>query len=980
LTAAGDLALAAPVTAPGGTVRLQAGQDLTQGASGGIEAGALLARAGRDLLLDGADGTALPGAPGGTGGNRVDTLAAVAGRELWYRSAQDVTVGSVAGDALVAGAAGASGGADATVRLAVTQPGGGLAVDAPIAGPAVELAADAMSLEATVGADAAAVVVRPFTAGRGIELGNLFPFDPGALWLSAEAIDLLGGATTTLRIGAVGGAAEAAAGAIVVRENLFFPVIGIRVNRAGAPGDARTLVLESGTGSVTQTGPIAGGATATLVAVAPSGEVRLDDPGNDVGTIAGTAGAGGFRYRAGGSVVVGTVPSLEVGGAVPLAIAGRDGIATPSAPISLLAAGDLAVEAPLDAGSGTLRLQAGGALTQGTAGALSAGALLARGGTVDLTGTDNRVGLLAGGSVAGLRVRHQGTLAVGSVAGDAVLPIAGEAGLRSLAFGAPISLRVEGGDLSLTQSVDAGSGPGGIVRLQADGTLSQTASAAVIAEALLARGDTVLLDGTNLVGVVAGEAQAEFRLGNAADVTVGEVAADGTLVDGQSGIRLVSGGGTVTLAGGTVFGGVLLDRPIDAGTGSIALLAGSAGGNVQQTATGGVTAGGLDVTASAGTVDLATAGAVNAVGSVTGFGRDGFRFRAAGPVAVGADGIATTNAPLTLVSGGGLTIGGALAAGDGTVRLRALAGDIVQTGGAIAAAGLAALADVGAIDLGLAGNAIGTVAGSAQGPLAVRAGGALRVGAIGADGALVPALEGVRSVAATVTLEADGPLAVSGPVRAGTDVALAAGTAGMVVSGTVEADGAIALDTPGAIAVAAGGAIDAGGEAALTAGAAVAIDAGAVVRSGGGLGLAAGTGLTVAGTAEAGADASLTAGAGLLVTGTVAAEGDAALAAGQDIVVSGLADAGGGVSLDAGQAIDLTGTVRGATATLAAGTSLTLAGLVQTAGGAALSAGGTLAIAPAGAIDAGGDATVASGGAMTVAGSIAAGATARSEE
>lgn len=978
LTAAGDLALAAPVTAPGGTVRLQAGQDLTQGASGGIEAGALLARAGRDLLLDGADGTALPGAPGGTGGNRVDTLAAVAGRELWYRSAQGVTVGSVAGDALVAGAAGASGGADAMVRLAVTQPGGGLAVGAPIAGPAVELAADAMSLEATVGADAAAVVVRPFTAGRGIELGNLLPFDPGTLWLSAEAIDLLGGPTTTLRIGAVGGAAEAAAGAIVVRENLFFPVIGIRVNRAGAPGDARTLVLESGTGSITQTGPIAGGATATLVAVAPSGEVRLDDPGNDVGTIAGTAGAGGFRYRAGGSVIVGTVPSLEVGGAVPLAIAGRDGIVTPSAPISLLAAGDLAVEAPLDAGSGTLRLQAGGALTQGTAGALSAGALLARGGTVDLTGTDNRVGLLAGGSVAGLRVRHQGTLAVGSVAGDAVLPIAGEAGLRSLAFGAPISLRVEGGDLSLTQSVDAGAGPGGIVRLQADGTLSQTASAAVIAEALLARGDTVLLDGTNLVGAVAGEAQAEFRLGNAADVTVGDVAADGTLVDGQSGIRLVSGGGTVTLAGGTVFGGgVLLDRPIDAGIGSIALLAGSLGGDVQQTATGGVTAGSLGVTASAGTVDLATAGAVNAVGSVTGFGRDGFRFRAAGPVAVGAGGIATTNAPLTLVSGGGLTIGGALAAGDGTVRLRALAGDIVQTGGAIAAAGLAALADVGAIDLGLAGNAIGTVAGSAQGPLAVRAGGALTVGTIGADGALVPALEGVRSVAAAVTLEADGPLAVSGPVRAGTDVALAAGTAGMVVSGTVEADGVIALDTPGAIAVTAGGAIDAGGEATLTAGAAVAIDAGAVVRSGGGLGLAAGTALTVAGTAEAGADASLTAGAGLLVTGTVAAEGDAALAAGQDIAVSGLADAGGGVSLDAGQAIDLTGTVRGATATLAAGTSLTQAGLVQTAGDAALSAGGTLAIAPAGTIDAGGDATVASGGAMTVAGSIAAGATAR---
>ncbi|MCK6508229.1 tyrosine-type recombinase/integrase, partial [Myxococcota bacterium] len=73
----------------------------------------------------------------------------------------------------------------------------------------------------------------------------------------------------------------------------------------------------------------------------------------------------------------------------------------------------------------------------------------------------------------------------------------------------------------------------------------------------------------------------------------------------------------------------------------------------------------------------------------------GFRFRAAGALAVGAGGIATTNAPLTLVAGGNLGVAGALSAGTGAVRLRALAGNITQAGGSISAGALAARADAG---------------------------------------------------------------------------------------------------------------------------------------------------------------------------------------------------------------------------------------------------------------------------------------------
>jgi filamentous hemagglutinin family protein len=900
LMAGGDLALAAPVDAAGGTVRLQAGQDLTQTAAGVVTADALLARAGRDLLLDGADGTALPGAPGGAGGNQVGTLAAVAGRELWYRSAQTFTVG------MVAGTSGVTGGPDATVRLAVTGPGERITVAAPVAGQAIELAADALSLGATVGAGAEAVVVRPFTAGRGIELGNLFPFDPGTLWLSAEAIDLLGGAATTLRVGAVGGADEAAAGAIVVREHLFLFGTGIRVNRAGAPGDARTLVLESGTGSITQTGPITGGATATLVAVAPSGEVRLDHFGNAVGTIAGSAGAGGFRYRSGGAFAVGATTTLDIGGTVPLEILGRDGITTPSAPITLLAGGDLTLDRPLDAGSGTLRLEAGGTLGQGAASALTAGALLARGGAVELTGTQNQVGLLAGSSVSGFRFRHQGALTVGSVGDDAVLPVAGATGLRSVSGNAPITLRVEDGDLTLANALDAGSDVFSLVRLETDGTLSQGPDGFVIGNRLLARGASVLLDGINLVDAVAGEAQSQFRFSNFADLTVGEVAADGTLVDGQAGVRLASGGGTVTLRGGTGFfgGGVLLDRPVDAGTGSLALVAGAFGGNVQQTATGGITAGSLSVTASAGGVELASAGAANTVSTLTGTGRDGFRFRTAGALTVGAVGIATTDAPLTLVSGGDLTLAGSLDAGTDAVRLRAETGDIVQSGGAITAAELAVRADAGAIDLGLAGNAVGTFAGAAQGALVFRTGGGLTVGAIGPDGLLVPGLAGASSAAGAVTIEAGGSLTIAQ-------------------------------------------AVEAGGNATLTAGAALTIDAGEAVRAGGAAVLAAAADLTVAGSVEAGTGATLTAGQSLSVSGTV--------------------EAGGTAALTAGQGLTLTGAVLAGAATLEAGTSLMLPGLVQTVGDAALSAdaGGIVVM---GAVQAGGAATLDTPGAILVTG------------
>lgn len=971
LLAGTDLALAAPIAAGDGTVRLQAGQDLTQTAAGTVNADALLARAGRDVLLDGANGTDLPGAPGGTGGNQVGTLAAQAGRELWFRSAQSFTVGTVTADpGLVAAATGASGGVDGVVRLAVTSAGQGIVVNEAITGTGVELAADVLSLNAGVGATAEAVVVRPFSAGREIALGDLLFEDLFLrLYLTAGWIDQLGGATTTVRIGSVGNAGEAASGALIVRGPG-----GIRVNRAGQPGDARTLALESGAGglAISQTGPITGGGTATLAAAAPAGEVRLGDAANNVGTIAGTAGAAGFRYRTGGSVTVGQSAPVSVGTVIPLAVAGRDGIRPSGAslPITLLAGGTLGIARPLDAGTQTMRLEAGGGLSQTADGTLSAGALLARGATVALTAATNTVGVLAGGSVSGFRFRHSGALTIGSLTADPILPVAGQSGVLSSTGAAPITLVVDVGNLTLANAVDAGLNPGAIVRLQADGTLSQGGSGFVIADALLARAGSVLLDQTNLVATLAGEAPSQFRFRNFSGVTVGQVAGDGTLVAGATGVRLASGTGTVTLAGGSgggANGSVVLSRPVDAGSGAVRLEAGAgAASHVQQTVDGSIDAAAVEAVALAGGVDLASAGATNAVGSITGIGRDGFRFRAAGPLAVGASGIGTTNAPLTIVSDSGLTLLGPLAAGTGTVRLRAVTGNIAQSAGTITAGALALSAEAGSIDVSRPGNAFDVFAGAAQGALVFDVAGALTVAAIGPDGpaesqagvvnpaaVLVPGFAGATSSNGEVQISTGGLLTVSGAASAGTDVLLSS-QQGLILSGAVVAGGDATLNAAAALSVADTGSVTAGQAATLDAGGAI----------------------TLAGSVQAGTTATLDAGQSLAIapTGSVqATTGAAVLSAGGTLDVAGSVDAGGSASLTAADSLFVSGTVQaGTTATLGAGATLDVAGSVDAGGSASLTAGGLLSVG--GTVQAAGAVTLAATFALDVAGTVSAGA------
>ncbi|WP_439579553.1 two-partner secretion domain-containing protein, partial [Elioraea sp.] len=1022
LIAGTDLTLAAPVVGP--VVRLDAGQDLTQTAAGPVIADALLARAGRDVLLDGQNGLVPPGAPGGPAGNDVQTLAAQAGRDLWYRSAPGFTVGLVGDDpglapdtTAVSGAVGATGGAGGAVRLAVTDAGGVITASQPVVGQAVELAADGLLLAAPVGAAAEAVVVRPFTAGRPITLGSLFPFDPLiSLALTAASIDQLGGPTTTLRFGSTGNATEAASGQLLVRGTGGNPGTGIRVNRAGQPGDARSFVLESGAGAnaIIQTGPITGGASATLVAAAPAGEVRLDDTANDVGTIAGTAGTAGFRYRAGGAVTVGQSASVSVGAGIPLVTAGRDGIQPSGAslPITLLAGGNLGIARPLDAGTQTIRLQAGGALTQGADGTLSAGALLARGATVDLTTAANAVGVVAGDSISGFRFRNQGPLTVGAVTDDGPLPVFGATGVVSPSGNAPITLVAESGTLSLDSPVNAGLGTDSIVRLRAGGTLSQGGSGFVVASELLVRANSVLLDQTNLAVTLSGEAVSQFRFSNFAALTLGEVAGDGALVDGQTGVRLGAGFGTLTLIAGTGggTGGLLLDRPLDAGTGAVTLQAGGgANSHVQQTATGGITAATLEAFAPAGAVDLASAGAANAVGGIAGLGVSGFRFRAAGPLSVAAGGIGTAGAPLTLVSGGTLTLAGPLSAGTGTIRLRATSGDIVQTGGTISAGALALSAEAGSIDVRQPGNAFTSFAGAALGTLAFDAAGALTIAAIGADGpaesqlgvvaplaVLVPAFAGATSTAGAVEISAGGTLTVPGTVQAGTDVVLSS-TQDLDISGTVLAAGDADLGASGTLSLT--GLLDAGGAATLTTLQSLTVGATGSVQSGGAATLTSTGATTISGQVAAGAGATLDAGGDLVVAaggivqstgaatliatgplvvqGAVAAGADATLTAGQWISVPGSVVAGGLATLTAGSDLFVGGTIAaGSNAVLGAGGNLEVfgGGLVQTAGSASIDAANALIVD--GVVDAAGDAVLTSGSFMLVFGSVLAGGTA----
>jgi filamentous hemagglutinin family protein len=332
-------------------------------------------------------------------------------------------------------------------------------------------------------------------------------------------------------VASVGGAA---AGAFSFTNSGGLAVSGI------TSGDAVSLAAG---GSIAQTGTITG-TSLNATTTGPGGSVTLTNAGNDVGSVAGSAG-GNFAYTDATGVDVGgitagntvtltaTAGSLTQSGAITgnalLASAGGGGAVTLTSNANSVAfAGGsaastfaytnstaLSITGIAAGGNVTLEASTGGisqtgAITTGAAGTLS---VTANGGAVALTLAGNDAGTITGSAGTGFQYRDASDLNVGAVStttGD-------------------ISLAA-GGNLALLGDVTAAT-----VRLQAGASLSQAGTSGITAQDLLAiAGGTVdLFSSTNRVGTVAGAGDVvNFR--NSESLIIGAVDGDATVNGGAT--------------------------------------------------------------------------------------------------------------------------------------------------------------------------------------------------------------------------------------------------------------------------------------------------------------------------------------------------------------------------------------------------------------------------------------------------------------
>jgi len=310
--------------------------------------------------------------------------------------------------------------------------------------------------------------------------------------------------------------------------------------------------LDSG-GIIDQTGGTITGAS--LIARA-FGNVTVAQPGNDVANLAGSSATGIFTYRDTTGV---TVATLTDTGAVPV-----PGIATLNRDVTVAALnGGVAVNAPLNAGSGIVRLQSfGGNITQTAL--ITGGRLLANAfdGSVSLGAVTNNITTavagLAGFAGGSFRLSNAGPIAVDTITGDAYSTL----GTGIATNNGDVAL-LSGGTLTLNQEIIAGTGT---IRLRTTaGDITQTAFGPLTANGLLvdAAGSVLLsaAGATNDVVNLAGRAgSGAFTYRDSNDLTVTNIAADG----GGFGPVLPIGplSGVATPAAATLVAGGLLNLAV----------------------------------------------------------------------------------------------------------------------------------------------------------------------------------------------------------------------------------------------------------------------------------------------------------------------------------------------------------------------------------------------------------------------------------
>ncbi|MBV9832973.1 MAG: hypothetical protein JO055_01115, partial [Alphaproteobacteria bacterium] len=745
------------------------------------------------------------------------------------------------------------------------------------------------------------------------------------------------------------------------------------ISLSGTLQTSGQLQLDAGGGAISQTaGTIA---AASLIARA-SGAVSLTQAGNDVATLAGSAG-GTFAYVDKTAVAVG---SLSDAGAVTV-----NGIVASGQDITIVAgaggsSGGIAVNQVVNAGGAIVRLQtAPGDITQNAAGVIIAGSLLANAtsGAVALTSAASAVDAVAGKSSGSFRLLTSGALQVTSVTADAGALTTARSGIAT--GNADIAIQTAGA-LTLNQALSAGSGT---IRLRTTaGGISQAAAGAITAQALLidSAGAVALATSTgNDVDTLTGRATGAFSYADKTGLSIGSVSADATLAIGpMSGIS-ATGAVSITADIGGGSGGLSIAASINAAGQTLQL---RAAGDVTQDVAGTLLAANLDVTSSAGAVDLTVAAAGNKVGVVAGSANGDFAYTdgLSTSLTIGTVttvGIVSTTGDVTVTANGGtlavgknvtghnvtlqsqadlsLTATVAVDSSTGVAGLMSITGSVVEgSGGVVTGAALRALAATN-VDVAQGANAVDRFAAKATtGFVAFANSGAVEIGQVGTT-------SGITAGGSAVIATASGDITQSQLINAGgglllqaTNGAIALGSAN-VIGGNIAVvsslNGDITMGTSGALNIGTVGPVASVG--ALTSGAGITagtthtltlISASGAIAQGSGAGDRIVAGALQAQTA--GQDVTLTNGAnqfdsigtvnlgagrltvidsagGLVVTGPLTADG------GVSLTTTGVLTLPGSISVGAGDIL-LTSTTDGITLN---GTLAAAAGQVELSAG-----------------------------------------------
>ncbi len=424
---------------------------------------------------------------------------------------------------------------------------------------------------------------------------------------------------------------------------------------------------------------------------------------------------------AGGLVLLNDNVALTVGSAGPAAngnfnFATTNGLSTQGgAIIGVHSNGALTLQQAVTT-SGAVYLEANGAITQSGAGAITASLLGARNEsaiTGDITLTlNNQFGTVAAAN--NNNISGQVTI-YSSLAGGLTVASAGPISTNGFVFQATSGITSGGNGsngvinlgsaqgLTINAPLNAG---GGVVRLESNGTIVQSATGIITAATLGARNDgssgDIALTAANQIGTgAAAGVVAAFNAAPGGSISINDGNAVGLTVGSVSGVTLgnfafngtvgvkttgsVANTNNVTL---TSAGVVTLQQNIVAPGGDVLL---SAGQSVIETG-GIVQAHGLAITSTLSSV-LSSANQISVLAANISGANQGFSYTSAGAVTIGTvlgvDGVTTNNGAVSLTtSTGDLTLASNVVSGTAGTTLTAVTGAVTEAGGAVTAGSL----------------------------------------------------------------------------------------------------------------------------------------------------------------------------------------------------------------------------------------------------------------------------------------------------